>query len=160
MKTTNTFLALTFIATLGAPCLAQEVDSTISFTSTRDNPTGLPQANSGEIYLIDSLSNGTFSDARRLTKNEVSDFFPTFSPDGKGKIIFDSNERRQEGAFRCCPGLEVRPIRPEHATSGLGSRGVQPIGDSLRVVDRSHRHIDANGPDGLYRVGSGSRVGA
>jgi TolB protein len=97
MKNTNAFLALTLIAALATPCLAQEVASTLSFTSTRDNPSGLPQPNFGEIYLIDVLTDGTFSEARRLTENEVSDFFPTFSPDGKGRIIFDSNERRADG---------------------------------------------------------------
>jgi len=97
MKKTNGFLALILIAALAAPCLAQEVDSTLSFSSTRDNPTGLPPLNSTEIYLIDSLTDGTFSEARRLTENGFSDIFPTFSPDGKGKIIFDSNERRQPG---------------------------------------------------------------
>jgi TolB protein len=40
---------------------------------------------------------GTFATPRRLTENSYLDVFPTLSPDGKGKIVFDSNRRRAYG---------------------------------------------------------------
>ncbi len=54
------------------------MESTISFTSTRDG--------NGEIYLIDPNN----SNPRRLTTSTDGDALPTLSPDGK-KIVFDSN---------------------------------------------------------------------
>jgi TolB protein len=65
------------------PCF--RLDSTIAFTSTRDDPTANP-AFSFEIYLIDP--DGT--NPRRLTDNHYGDGFPVLSPDGK-KLAFDSN---------------------------------------------------------------------
>jgi TolB protein len=65
------------------PCFGLE--STISFTSTRDNPTADP-ALALEIYLI----NPDGTNPRRLTNNSDGDGFPVLSPDGK-KIAFDSN---------------------------------------------------------------------
>ena len=73
------------------------VVSTIAFTSTRDNylePWALPPARpivAGEIYFIDYMTNGTFSAARGATSNTYTDIFPTLSPDGRGKVVFDSN---------------------------------------------------------------------
>lgn len=76
------------------------VVSTIAFTSTRDNH-GLvwaaPPIVGGEIYFIDYLDNGTFSVPRRVTANTHTDIFPTVSPDGRGKLVFDSNRRRAPG---------------------------------------------------------------
>lgn len=67
--------------------------STIAFVSTRDNPPSpIPFVNGGEIYLM----NGDGTDVRRLTNNDVSDIFPSLSPDGT-KIIFESNRRRAAG---------------------------------------------------------------
>ena len=37
------------------------------------------------------MTNGTFSAARRATSNTYTDIFPTLSPDGRGKVVFDSN---------------------------------------------------------------------
>ncbi|MBA2356497.1 MAG: PD40 domain-containing protein [Acidobacteria bacterium] len=68
-----------------------QVASTILFTSTRDNPGIVPPIIAGEIYMIDHLTDGTFSTPRRVTKNAYADFFPALSPDGRGKIVFDSN---------------------------------------------------------------------
>jgi Tol biopolymer transport system component len=59
----------------------------IAFASTRHNPTGIPQVNSGEIYLMDPDG----ANVARLTMNAFSDAFPALSPDGKGRIVFDSN---------------------------------------------------------------------
>lgn len=92
--------ALTIAAVLAgavAPAAAQEVASTIAFSSQRDHPIGLPQINNNEIYLLDALADGTFGNARRLTANSDADFFPAVSPDGKGRIVFDSNRRRVAG---------------------------------------------------------------
>jgi len=76
------------------------VASTIAFTSTRDNH-GLvwatPPIVGGEIYFIDYMTNGSFSAPRRMTSNTYTDIFPTLSPDGKGKLVFDSNRRRAAG---------------------------------------------------------------
>ena len=44
--------------------------------------------------MIDHMSNGTFSAPRRLTANTYADIFPTLSPDGRGKVVFDSNRLR------------------------------------------------------------------
>jgi TolB protein len=61
----------------------------IVFSSTRDNPVPppgvLPQVNL-EIYLI----NPDGTDPVRLTNNSVNDSFAALSPDGKGRIVFDS----------------------------------------------------------------------
>lgn len=63
-----------------------QLDSTITFVSTRDNPTLTPPINAAEIYLM----NGEGTDPRRLTENAAGDGFSVLSPDGK-KIVFDSN---------------------------------------------------------------------
>lgn len=76
------------------------VVSTIAFTSTRDNHGlvwAVPPIVGGEIYFIDYLDNGTFSAPRRVTANTYTDIFPTLSPDGKGKVVFDSNRVRAPG---------------------------------------------------------------
>jgi TolB protein len=62
------------------------LESTIAFSSTRDNPTGVPLADAGEIYLM----NPDGTNPRRLTDNQDEDGFPSLSPDGK-KIVFDSD---------------------------------------------------------------------
>ena len=76
------------------------VVSTIAFTSTRDNH-GLvwatPPIVGGELYFIDYMTNGSFSAPRRMTSNTYTDIFPTLSPDGKGKLVFDSNRLRAPG---------------------------------------------------------------
>lgn len=76
------------------------VVSTIAFTSTRDNhgaSWAVPPIVGGEIYFIDYLDDGTFSTPRRVTANTYTDIFPTLSPDGKGKLVFDSNRLRASG---------------------------------------------------------------
>jgi TolB protein len=65
--------------------------STIAFSSTRDDPTGVPQL-AAEIYLM----NADGTNQRRLTENTDGDGFPALSPDGK-KIVFDGNRLRVEG---------------------------------------------------------------
>jgi TolB protein len=90
-------LFIAFVLALGfitASSVAQEVVSTIVFTSTRDNPGTVPPIIGGEIYMIDHLSGGSFSVPRRLTANAFTDIFPALSPDGTGKIVFDSNRLR------------------------------------------------------------------
>src|SRR5262245_48645074 len=70
-----------------------ELRSTIAFASTRDRPS-VPRGQSGlEIYLMDA--DGT--NVRRLTDNLDGEAFPALSPDGKGKIVFDSNRARLPG---------------------------------------------------------------
>ncbi|MGZ8796574.1 MAG: TolB family protein, partial [Thermoanaerobaculia bacterium] len=66
----------------------------IAYVSSRDNPTGTPPTNFAEIYLLnpDDPSNRV-----RLTENADGDVFPALSPDGKGRIAFDSNRNRASG---------------------------------------------------------------
>lgn len=97
MTKPHALLLLTLTFALAAPCLGQEVVSTLAFTSTRDNPTALPAIEGGEIYLIDVLADGTYSAPRRLTANAYADIFPALSPDGKGKIAFTSSRQRAVG---------------------------------------------------------------
>ena len=66
-----------------------DLQSTIAFSSTRDNPSAVPPFIATEIYLID----GDGSNPRRLTFNDFGDAFANLSPDGK-KIVFDSNRLR------------------------------------------------------------------
>ena len=76
------------------------VVSTIAFTSTRDNHGAVwavPPIVGGEIYFIDYMADGTFSAPRRVTANTYTDIFPTLSPDGRGKLVFDSNRIRAAG---------------------------------------------------------------
>jgi len=85
------------VGLITASPVAQQVASTILFTSTRDNPNMVPPITGGEIYMIDHLADGSFSEPRRLTANFDADIFPTLSPDGRGKIVFDSNRFRAPG---------------------------------------------------------------
>jgi Tol biopolymer transport system component len=84
------------------------LESTIAFSSTRDNPTFQPVINAAEIYLV--KPDGT--NPRRLTFNSDGtpssdgDGFPDLSPDGK-KIVFDSNRNRAEGEPVNTSGLFV-----------------------------------------------------
>lgn len=94
MKTRHVFPITLLLLALTAQLPAQEVASTIAFSSQRDNPNGNPRINTNEIYLIDYLTDGTFGNPRRITVNADADFFSAISPDGKGKIVFDSNRRR------------------------------------------------------------------
>src|SRR5262245_3559221 len=97
------FMRLIALALVFVSCLAGwraglsksefALESTIAFTSTRDNPVPNPGlAGAGEIYLMSPDG----SNLRRLTDNTASDAFPVLSPDGK-KIVFDSNRNRAEG---------------------------------------------------------------
>lgn len=67
-----------------------QLESTIAFSSTRDNPPSVPPfLSDGEIYLMKSDGTGL----RRLTNNAAADIFPILSPDGT-RVIFESNRRR------------------------------------------------------------------
>jgi TolB protein len=66
------------------------LESTIAFTSTRDNPSANPLL-AAEIYLL----NPDGTNPRRITNNTFGDAFPALSPDGK-KIVFDSNRNQGE----------------------------------------------------------------
>src|SRR5215470_6608184 len=90
------FMRLTAMALVFVSCLAGwraglsesefALESTIAFTSTRDDLT------TAEIYLMSP--DGT--NVRRLTENTGGNAFAALSPDGK-KIVFDSNRNRAEG---------------------------------------------------------------
>jgi TolB protein len=97
------FMRLTAMALVFVFCLAGggdglsksefALESTIAFTSSRDNPVANPfLAGATEIYLMSPDG----ANLRRLTDNTASDAFPALSPDGK-KIVFDSNRKRAEG---------------------------------------------------------------
>jgi TolB protein len=68
-----------------------QLQSTIAFTSTRDNPAGNPLL-TAEIYLMSTTATGEPdpTNTLRLTDNAFGDAFPALSPDGT-KIVFDSN---------------------------------------------------------------------
>ena len=63
-----------------------DLESTIAFSSTRDDPNHVPVADAAEIYLMSP--DGT--NLRRLTHNDAGDGFANLSPDGK-RIVFDSS---------------------------------------------------------------------
>ena len=65
----------------------------IAFASNRHNPAGVPPVNSFEIYLM----NPDGTNVVRLTDNVFSDAFAALSPDGKGRIVFDSNRNNVSG---------------------------------------------------------------
>lgn len=71
-----------------------ELASTIAFSSTRDDPAGIPLLAS-EIYLV----NGDGTNPRRLTDNEAGDGLAALSPDGK-EIVFDSTRNVAVGEPR------------------------------------------------------------
>ncbi len=68
-----------------------QLQSTIAFTSTRDNLALNPNFGA-EVYLVKPVKDGTWAltNARRLTNDAFGDGFASLSPDGK-KIVFDSN---------------------------------------------------------------------
>src|SRR5262245_17100664 len=68
-----------------------QLQSTIAFTSTRDDPGGNPQL-AAEVYLMNTTATGgpDATSTHRLTNNGFGDSFAALSPDGK-KIVFDSN---------------------------------------------------------------------
>jgi len=93
----NKSVGLALVLTIGlvAPAWTKEVKcpiSTIAFTSTRDYPAP-PVANNLEIYLMD----GDGTNPRRLTEDIYADGQPHLSPDGKGRVVFDSNRARAAG---------------------------------------------------------------
>jgi TolB protein len=67
------------------------LESTIAFTSTRDNLALNPNFGA-EIYLVGPVKDGTWAltNPRRLTNDAFGDGFANLAPDGK-KIVFDSN---------------------------------------------------------------------
>src|SRR5258708_2343450 len=70
--------------------------STIASESNRHDTVGNPGLTL-DIYLMDVDENGMpLSDARQLVGTD-SDDLPALSPDGKGRIVFDSNRARAAG---------------------------------------------------------------
>src|SRR5262249_22933073 len=80
--------------------------------------------------------------------------------------------QRSETATRCTDGgcqkgpirhgycLEVRPVCPKCSASGSSPRRVSFAGHSLHQPDRVHRHINADGPHGVYGPGCCGGIGA
>jgi TolB protein len=79
-----------------------QLESTVAFTSTRDN-LALNPIFGAEIYLVKPVKDGTWAltNPRRLTNDAFGDAFATLSPDGK-KVVFDSNRLT---AGTVCDGL-------------------------------------------------------
>ena len=70
--------------------------STIAFASNRHDTAGNPGLTL-DVYLMDVDENGMpLSDARQLVGTD-SDGLPALSPNGKGRIAFDSNRARAAG---------------------------------------------------------------
>ena len=66
----------------------------------RTIPVRSPPIAGGDIYMIDMIDHVVDRSSpvpRRLTANFDADIFPTLSPDGKGKIVFDSSRFRAVG---------------------------------------------------------------
>ena len=102
MKHTRMLLAAALIACTGDIPTAEHrgtceaPTSTIAFASNRHDPAGNPGLTL-DIYLMDVDENGMpLSDARQLVGTD-SDGLPALSPDGKGRIAFDSNRARAAG---------------------------------------------------------------
>ena len=76
-------LAFAAVAFTGSPAWG-ETREKIVFTNTCVCPEFAAKA---EIYIMDPDG----SNPTRLTNDTVGDGFPVLSPDGKGKIVFDSN---------------------------------------------------------------------
>jgi TolB protein len=120
------------------------LESTIVFSSTRDNPTFMPLMNAGEIYLI--KPDGT--NPRRLTfnsdgtPNSAADGFGTLSPDGK-KIVFISNRNRAEGEPLNTSDLFV--MNTDGTEQSLVTRGGSPTwsADSKNIA--FHRSASGTG---------------
>jgi len=68
------------------------LESTIAFTTSRDDPTHVPIIDAAEIYLM----NADGTNPQRLTTNENLDAFANLSPDGK-RIVFDSDRLSGHG---------------------------------------------------------------
>jgi uncharacterized protein (TIGR03118 family) len=84
-----------------------ELVEKIAIASNRDNPTGTPLLNTGEIYLIDP--DGT--NPQRLTDNTYFDGLPMLSPDGKN-IVFDSNRLTADSGTLNISDLFVMELTP------------------------------------------------
>jgi TolB protein len=114
MKQTKIWLfAAALIACTADIAIAEHPDkceapkSIIAFSSNRHDPAGIPALNTGDIYLMDVDENGMplFVDANGMSDPQFwqqlmgTDFdgFPALSPDGKGRIAFDSNRFRRSG---------------------------------------------------------------
>jgi TolB protein len=84
------------------------LESTIAFSSTRDNLALMPLLG-GEVYLSKPVeTDGTWAltNLRRLTNDAFGDFFATLSPDGK-RVVFDTN-RLTAGSV--CGGVTYNTI--------------------------------------------------
>jgi TolB protein len=118
------------------------VVSTIAFTSTRDNhglPWAMPPIVGGEIYFIDYLDDGTFSAPRRVTANTYTDIFPTLSPDGWGRIVFDSNRLRASGEPVNTSDLFL--MKPDGTDVRFLTRGGSPTWSPPGPNGRLSKHI-------------------
>ena len=161
MKTLNGFLVVATLAALAAPSVAQEVVSTIAFTSTRETPeavTARDRLYATEVYLMDYLSNGQFAEPRRMTDNEHGDIFPTLSPDGKGRVVFDSNQRRVTGEQFNVSDLFLM----NHDGTGEvfltrgGSPTWSPVGPQGKASKRIAFHASASGTARAIKIDPGA----
>lgn len=76
---------------------ADHLESTIAFTSNRDNLTlPIPNVLRFEVYLMDADG----ADEQRLTHNGDADGLASLSPDGK-RVAFDSNRNRADYSALC-----------------------------------------------------------
>jgi Tol biopolymer transport system component len=116
----------------------------IAFSTTRDKPVPDPgtlaQVNL-EVYLMNPDGTGEV----RLTNNGVNDSFAALSPDGKGRIVFDSARNSPPGSPSNVVDLFLMRAdgsNVQFLTSGSSSATWSPDSTSIAF----HRSVSGNAP--------------
>jgi len=115
MKQTKIWLSATALIACSADIAATDHEvkceapqSVIAFSSNRHDTAGIPAINTLDIYLMDVDQNGIpLSDAVSPLMGTNFDGLPALSPDGTGRIVFDSNRLRR---------VDVEPREPPNTS--------------------------------------------
>jgi TolB protein len=159
MKWTITTLSTALIVLAGPSVAAADrahLESTIAFTSSRDQPTLLPAVNAAEIYLAtpdvpaDPTMPPQLTNLRRLTSNQDEDVLASLSPDGK-TIVFDSNRNRGDGSLFTSDLFVMNPDGTEQTLLTRGSSATWSP-NSKRIAF----HASASGTGTPIRTNPGS----
>ncbi len=119
----------------------------ITWTTTRDDPTLVPQLLAGEIYMM----NTDLTDVRRITFiDNASNFFPVLCPTGK-RMVFDSNRLRGDGPINTSDLFLMNPDGSGQTHLVRGSSATwSPDGHKIAY------HASASGTGRPIRVDPGS----